>query len=254
MNALGIETQKQIDLTEAVANAMTVSGAKGARAETVMQAFARAMAAGALRGDDLNTVIQQGGRLAEALADGLGKPVTALRAMGEAGELTASKMEKALGTQLEKLRSEADSMPATIGDAFTRMRNQIMATVGSLSKDSGLNEFFVGIIDKVTVAIRDFTPVLLNLTRAITGTLDPTDQLSEEMKGAITPFIILFGVIEGGVRLIGAVFMPAWEMLKATIGSLVVIVVGAGSAWVEVMKGMHAAAMAFVRASMTGLS
>lgn len=247
LNALGIETQKQIDLTEAVANAMTVSGAKGQRADTVMQAFARSMAAGALKGDDLNTVIQQGGRLAQALADGLGKPVTSLRQMGQEGELTAAKMEKALGSQLEKLRKEADSMPATIGDAFTRMRNQIMATVGSLSKDSGLNSAFVGIIDKITVAIRDLTPVLLNVARAFTMTLDPSDELSESVKGAISPFIVIFGVLEGGAKLIKTVVVTGFKMLALNIESLIALVLGAGETWDHMMKGMWNAAKAFVQ-------
>ena len=49
-----------------------------------MNALSKAMASGKLSGDNLNTVIETGGRVAEALANGLGVTVTELRSASKA--------------------------------------------------------------------------------------------------------------------------------------------------------------------------
>lgn len=47
---------------------MVVSGTRAKRAASVQNALSKAMALGVLGGDDVNTVIQSGGRMAELLA------------------------------------------------------------------------------------------------------------------------------------------------------------------------------------------
>lgn len=144
---LGYSTQTQLDYTEALNNALVVSGAKGQRAESVMEALSKAMALGGLRGQNLNTVIGTGGRVAQALADGLGVTISDLRKLATQGKLTGDVIVKALTGQLQKLREEADSMPATMGDAFILLKNSLTEYVGKMSEASGVIATFAnGII------------------------------------------------------------------------------------------------------------
>ncbi len=131
LRELGLSTRESLDFTEALNNAMVVSGAKGERAVSVQTALARAMALGKLSGDNLNTVIAQGGRVAQLLAAELGTTVTGLRQAGAEGRVTGAVIEAALIGNLERLREEADSMPATIGDAFTLIGNAALQLVGA---------------------------------------------------------------------------------------------------------------------------
>uniref|UniRef100_UPI0032B2B391 tape measure protein n=1 Tax=uncultured Stutzerimonas sp. TaxID=2901168 RepID=UPI0032B2B391 len=95
-----------LKVTEAVATSFRVSGASAQESEAGVLQFAQALGAGALRGDEFNSVAEQAPRLMQALADSLGVPTTALRAMAEQGLLTADVVTTALVEQLGVLRAE----------------------------------------------------------------------------------------------------------------------------------------------------
>ena len=137
LRELGLTTAESLDFTEALNNAMVVSGARAERAASVSNALSKAMALGKLSGDNLNTVIQSGGRLAELLAAELGTTVSGLRQMGQQGLITGDVIRTALIGNLELLREEADSMPATIGDAFTLLGNAALQLVGTWDQMMG---------------------------------------------------------------------------------------------------------------------
>lgn len=119
-----------IKLTEAVATAFRVSGASAQEAENGVIQFAQALGSGALRGDEFNSVAEQAPRLMQALADGIGVPVGALKEMAAQGLLTADIVTNALTSQLETLRTEAESLPETVGGAMTALSDSINGAVG----------------------------------------------------------------------------------------------------------------------------
>ena len=131
LRELGMSTRESLDFTEALNNAIVVSGARQQRAEQISNALSQAMALGALRGQQLNTVIMNGGRVAELLAAEMGVGVNQLRTLGAQGLITGDVIRNALVGNLQLLREEADSMPATIGDAFVLMGNAALELVGT---------------------------------------------------------------------------------------------------------------------------
>jgi tape measure domain-containing protein len=137
LRELGLSTKESLDFTEALNNAMVVSGAKADRATSVQNALSKAMALGKLSGENLNTVIASGGRIAELLAAELKVNVNQLRALGAEGDITGEVIRRALLGNLERLRQEADAMPATIGDAFTLLSNAALQLVGRWDKMAG---------------------------------------------------------------------------------------------------------------------
>ncbi|MDO5757300.1 MAG: tape measure protein [Rhodobacterales bacterium] len=137
LRELGMSTAESLDFTEALNNAMVVSGDKAERATSVQNALSKAMALGKLSGVNLNSVIERGGRVAELLAEELGTTVSGLRQMGSQGKITGDVIRTALVGNLELLRDEADSMPATIGDAFTLIGNAALQLVGTWDKMMG---------------------------------------------------------------------------------------------------------------------
>jgi len=140
LGALGKSTQEQLDYTEALNNALVVSGAKGQAFEQVQDALSKAMATGALRGIELNTVLSSGSRVAQVLAQELGTNVIGLRALGEQGRITGDVIFNALTRNMRELSAEAESMPATIGDAFTLLRNSLLQTVGAFDQQNAISQ------------------------------------------------------------------------------------------------------------------
>ncbi|RYJ63249.1 phage tail protein [Pseudomonas songnenensis] len=124
-------SQKDIlAVTEAVATSFRVSGASAQEAENGVIQFAQALGAGALRGDEFNSVAEQAPRLMQALADSLGVPIGALKEMAAQGLLTADVVTSALVEQLDVLRTEAESLPETIGGAMTALSDRWNEAIG----------------------------------------------------------------------------------------------------------------------------
>jgi len=112
-------SQKDIlAVTEAVSTSFRVSGASAQEAENGVIQFAQALGAGALRGDEFNSVAEQAPRLMQALADSLNVPIGSLKEMAAQGLLTADVVTSALVDQLDVLRAEAESLPETVGGAI----------------------------------------------------------------------------------------------------------------------------------------
>lgn len=158
LRELGKATSEQLDFTESLNLAFVVSGAKAERAAQLQEALGRAMASGALRGLELNTVIANGGRVAEVLAEELGVGTNQLRALGAQGKITSEVIYSALTKRLEQLREEAELMPATIGDGFLLLRNSFLKLVGTFDQQyqisQSLAEALVGLSQNLETVAR----------------------------------------------------------------------------------------------------
>lgn len=173
LEQLGKSTEQTLDYTEALTNALVVSGAKGDRQKSVIAAMSKAMLEGKLAGDNWNTVLTTGGRVVEALVQETGKSLTELKQMASAGQLTSDTVFNALLKQLDQLREEADEMPATIGDAFVRLQNQLLKTVGTMDEKLGISSTIVKGIDLITQNLNELIPVVAALGAAIITTFAP---------------------------------------------------------------------------------
>lgn len=129
LTELGVSTDRQLDFVESLNNALVVSGAKGDTAARVMDALSKAMALGSLQGDNLNTVIASGGRVAQALAESMGVTTMELRKMGSEGKIGRREI-LGITKEVEKLRREAGEMPGTISDGFLLLNNALLEYVG----------------------------------------------------------------------------------------------------------------------------
>ena len=142
-------------VTEAVATSFRVSGASAQEAENGVIQFAQALGSGALRGDEFNSVAEQAPRLMQALADGIGVPVGALKEMAAQGELTASVVTNALVSQLDVLRKESETLPDTVGGAMTKLTDRWNEAIGQADMQpliDALNELSKTVSDPAVVA------------------------------------------------------------------------------------------------------
>jgi tape measure domain-containing protein len=170
LKELGLSTNQQLDLVETLNNALVISAAKGDRAASVMNAWSKAMALGKLSGDNLNTVVSTGGRLAQALADSMGVSVNQLRQLGTDGKITAKEMA-GVTSQLEKLRKEADSMQATVGDAMQLLRDAMLQYVGGADQASQMSAKLAQSIITVADNFGTVADTALQLATVIAGAL-----------------------------------------------------------------------------------
>lgn len=204
LQQLGKSTAEALDYTEAMTNALVVSGAKGQRAEAVISALGKSMLEGKLKGDNWNTVLTQGGRIVEALTAETGKSLTELKQMASAGQLTSETVFSALVSQLDMLREEADAMPATIGDAFVRMRNRVIQVIGELDTQLGASQGVVKFIDMINENLDAIVPILASIAVSIVTAFAPgiIMAFAAQVRGlwlliAAHPFVAVAAAIAG---------------------------------------------------------
>jgi tape measure domain-containing protein len=135
VKALGGTQKQAFDTTEAVTQAFKISGASASESAGGIQQLTQALASGVLRGEEFNSIMENGSRVAQALADGLGVPVAALLGMAEAGELTAERVINALLSQKDKLAAEYATLPKTVQGAWQQLENRFLKYIGN-SKDA----------------------------------------------------------------------------------------------------------------------
>lgn len=134
---LGISQTQLLSLTKSIAQAITISGGSATSANAALVQLSQGFASGTLRGEELNSVMEQTPRLAQAIADGLGISIGQLRAMGQAGELTAEKVVKALEKASASLESEFARVAITAEQGFTVAANSVTVLVDRINTATG---------------------------------------------------------------------------------------------------------------------
>jgi tape measure domain-containing protein len=134
----GGNQQDTLRLVELVAQAAKVSGAGVQEQQASVRQLSQALASGVLRGDEFNSVMENSPRLAQALADGIGVPIGALRAMAEQGQLTADVVTDALLGQAGKIAAEFAAIPLTVGASMTNLTTAAGEFVSEFDKANGV--------------------------------------------------------------------------------------------------------------------
>ncbi|RQO83482.1 tape measure protein [Acidovorax sp. FJL06] len=150
---LGVSQSSLLGIIKTVSQAVTISGGSAQSAQAALVQLSQGFAAGALRGEELNSVMEQTPRLAQAIADGLGVGIGKLREMGQAGELTAEKVLGALEKSAAKVEAEFGKMAVTVEQASTQAANSVLRLVGAFDKLSGATSFISGFITKLSQGI-----------------------------------------------------------------------------------------------------
>jgi len=141
-------------VTETVATSLKLSGASTEEASSVITQLSQALGSGVLRGEEFNAIMENGGRLAKLLADGLGTTVGGLRNMANNGELTTDKIVPLL-TNVEILRKEFETLPASISGSAQKVQNAFLAWVGGANEAVGASSTLSGILDGLATNIDD---------------------------------------------------------------------------------------------------
>lgn len=150
---LGVSQNEVIAVTRTINQALTISGTSATSAAAALVQLNQAFASGVLRGEELNSVLEQAPALARAIADGLGVPIGQLRKLGEEGKLTADKVFAALQKSSGSIQSAFEKMPLTVGQATTQAGNSVLVLVGQIDRLVGSTSAIAGFVSAASSRI-----------------------------------------------------------------------------------------------------
>lgn len=134
---MGMTQQQALDLTKTVTQAIKLGGGSVQGSEAAVQQFIQAIQGGVLRGEEFNSMMENGYGLAEALAKGLGVTTGELRKMAENGELGAERVLKALEGQKAAIEAAYAELPNTIGNALQKIATSWQIVIGEMDQANG---------------------------------------------------------------------------------------------------------------------
>ena len=166
LNYTTAQTQKA---TVAIAQSFQLAGTTAAEATNSTIQLAQGLSSGALRGDELRSVLEGNRVLSEAIAKELGVGVGQLRAMGAEGKITSDVVMSALLNDADSLNAKFGQLKPTFENSFIVLKNGLTSALGETTNllgdaigiktafmDAGksLTEAFLD--GRVRVAVREF--------------------------------------------------------------------------------------------------
>ncbi|WP_321833221.1 phage tail tape measure protein [Pseudomonas kulmbachensis] len=151
--ALGVSQTEMIRVTESISKAMSASGVSAGAAAGALVQLGQAFASGVLRGQELNSVLEQAPGLARSIADGLGVAVGDLRKLGETGSITSEKLFRAILSQTQSIDDQFARAQTTISGAFTVLENSATRAIGTLDNTLGVSRAFVTAVLDLSAAL-----------------------------------------------------------------------------------------------------
>lgn len=133
-------------LTTIINQGFAVSGATAQEAENAIIQLSQGIASGVLRGEEFNSVSEQGSRLMVALADSMGVSIGQLRAMAAQGQLTTDVVVKGLLSQGDAIGKEFANTTVSIAKGLQVAGNNVTRFFG---ENSTVKSFAAGFRDSV---------------------------------------------------------------------------------------------------------
>ncbi|HBN5713640.1 tape measure protein [Morganella morganii] len=154
-------------LTTIINQGFIVSGATAQEAENAIIQLSQGIASGVLRGEEFNSVSEQGSRLMVALADSMGVSIGQLRAMAAEGKLTTDVVVNGLLSQGAAIGEEFSKTTQTMSQALQEAGNNITKFFGN----SSTVQSFISVFNDSVVMVSENLDYLTNILVIAAGVI-----------------------------------------------------------------------------------
>ena len=115
-----------IAFMEQVNKQFVIGGASAQGQSAAMLQLTQAMAAGALRGEELNSILENAPGIARAIEQYMGVAEGSIKQYAQEGLVTADVVKNALFSVADETNAKFESMPMTWGQVWTNMQNKAL--------------------------------------------------------------------------------------------------------------------------------
>jgi tape measure domain-containing protein len=193
----GVEAGELINITKTIQQAVAISGAGTESARAALFQLGQGLASGELRGQELNSVLEQTPRIAQAIADSMGVPIGALRELAAQGQISTAVVFNAVKSQAAVIDQEFQITKGTVGQALTNLFDQFGRVIGQF--------------DKVTLGISSVATFFRDLA---VGINENANSISLGIANA-------FSTVESTTYGLGVVFSGLGAIFGATFGRII---------------------------------
>ena len=155
---LGISSERLLGITDSINKSFALSGATADESAGAITQLAQGLAAGALRGDEFNSVAEQAPEIMRAISNSLDMTTGELKDFAAEGGITAQVIIDAMEGAAVSIDQAFGQSIATFGQKMAVSRNKILEWVGA---SEGLNDA-VGLAGDAIVGLSDNIDTLVD--------------------------------------------------------------------------------------------
>lgn len=128
-------TEEMVKFAELLNKQFVIGGATQEEMNSASLQLTQALGSGVLRGEELNAIFESSPNIIQSIADYLGVPIGKIREMAKDGEITADIIKKAMFASTDEINKKFDSMPLTMGQVGTKIKNEILFALKPLMEE-----------------------------------------------------------------------------------------------------------------------
>jgi len=126
--------EELIAFTEQVNKQFKIGGASAQEQSNAMIQLTQAMAAGVLRGQDLNSILAAAPGIARTIEESMGWTSGSIKQYAEDGKVTAQVVKNSLLNMADETNEKFASMPMTLSDAMTQGKNIVQHSAKEMAQ------------------------------------------------------------------------------------------------------------------------
>ena len=239
-----------IAFMEQVNKQFVIGGATAQEQSNAMIQLTQAMAAGALRGEELNSILDAAPGIARAIEQYMGVAEGSIKQYAEQGLVTAEVVKNAMFDVAKTTNDSFNSMPMTWAQIWTSMQNKalsifnpILTKINELANSELVGKITDGIVNGLA-AIATIANVILDLMINVASVVvDNWSWLSPIILGVAAALGVYYGrlLLVKGAELASAAVSGVVAVAKGIMAAATMLVTGATWAQVTAQYGLNAA-------------
>lgn len=154
---------------EQINKQFVIGGASAQGQSAAMLQLTQAMGAGALRGEELNSILENAPGIARAIEQYMGVAEGSIKQYAEQGLITAEVVKNAMFAAADETNAKFESMPMTWGQIWTSMKNQalsmfspILTKINEIGNSTRFQQVTTGLINGLA-AVANVASYLLDI-------------------------------------------------------------------------------------------
>ena len=243
-------TDEIITFMEQINKQFVIGGASAQGQAAAMLQLTQAMAAGALRGEELNSILENAPGIARAIESYMGIAEGSIKSYAEQGLITAEVVKNAMFAAADETNAKFESMPKTWAQIWTSMQNKalsifnpILTKINQIANSEQFTKVTDGIINGLAGVASVATVVLDLLISVASVVVDNWSWLSPIILGVAAALGVYYGrlLLVRGAELASAAVSGAVAVAKGIMAAATMLVTGATWAQVTAQYGLNAA-------------
>jgi tape measure domain-containing protein len=243
-------TDEIIAFMEQINKQFVIGGASAQGQAAAMLQLTQAMAAGALRGEELNSILENAPGIARAIESYMGIAEGSIKSYAEQGLITAEVVKNAMFAAADETNAKFESMPKTWAQIWTSMQNKalsifnpILTKINLIANSEQFTKVTDGIINGLAGIASVATVILDLLINVASVVVDNWSWLSPIILGVAAALGVYYGrlLLVRGAELASAAISGTVAVAKGIMAAATMLVTGATWAQVTAQYGLNAA-------------